>query len=65
VVALILMRKKLLIYDRMDTDDREREIWTMHLRGRDEKVFVMDPKLTEDRIAEVSADLSEIMEGDF
>lgn len=65
VVALILMRKKLLIYDRMDTDDREREIWTMHLRGRDEKVFVMDPKLTEDRIAEVSANLSEIMEGDF
>jgi len=65
VVALILMRKKLLIYDRMNTDDREREIWTMHLRGRDEKVFVTDPKLTEDQIAEVSADLSEIMEGDF
>lgn len=65
VVALILMRKKLLIYDRMDTDDREREIWTMHLRGRDEKAFVMDPKLTEDQIAEVSANLSEIMEGDF
>jgi len=69
VLALILMRKKLLIYDRMDKDDEDREVWSMHFRSADDadnnKHLVIDPKLTEDQIAEVSMNLSEIMEGDF
>jgi len=69
VLALILMRKKLLVYDRMDQDDEGREIWSMHLRGADigddNQHLVIDPKLTEDQIAEVSMNLGEIMEGDF
>jgi len=41
----------------------------MHLRradiGDDNQHLVIDPKLTEDQIAEVSMNLGEIMEGDF
>jgi len=67
VLALVLMRKKLLIYDRMTTDDEGREIWSMHLRASDppDEHLVIDPKLTEDQITEVSENLGEIMEGDF
>jgi len=69
VVALILMRKKLLVYDRMDTDEEGREVWSMHFRGAeandDSQHLVIDPQLTEDQIAEVSMNLGEIMEGDF
>lgn len=67
VLALVLMRKKLLIYDRMSTDDEGQETWSMHLKGSDppDEHLVIDPKLTEDQIAEVSESLGEIMEGDF
>jgi len=67
VLALVLMRKKLLIYDRMATDDEGREVWSMHLRASDpsDEHLVIDPKLTEDQLAEVSDSLGEIMEGDF
>jgi len=66
-LALVLMRKKLLVYDRMTTDDQGREVWSMHFRGSDASAeqLVIDPKLTEDQIADVSDSLGEIMEGDF
>jgi len=67
VLALVLMRKKLLIYDRMVKDDEGREVWSMHLKSSDpsDEQLVIDPKLTEDQITEVSNSLGEIMEGDF
>jgi hypothetical protein len=67
VLALVLMRKKLLIYDRMTTDDEGRELWSMHFRAGDssDEHLVIDPKLTEEQITEVSGSLGEIMEGDF
>ncbi|MBL7221930.1 MAG: hypothetical protein ISS69_17620 [Phycisphaerae bacterium] len=67
VLALVLMRKKLLIYDRMTTNDEGQEVWSMHLKASDpgDTHLVIDPKLTEDQITEVSNSLGEIMEGDF
>ncbi|MDP6046796.1 MAG: hypothetical protein QGH94_05760 [Phycisphaerae bacterium] len=67
VLALVLMRKKLLIYDRMGANDEGQEVWSMHFKGTDasQEQLVIDPKLTEDQIAEVSNSLGEIMEGDF
>jgi hypothetical protein len=68
VLALVLMRKKILIYDRMGKDDEGREVWSMHFKGSGDspqEQLVIDPKLTEDQIAEVSDSLGEIMEGDF
>ncbi len=65
VLALVLMRKKLLIYDRTDTDQADIDVWTMHFRKSDEKHKVIDPKMDEEKIAEVSRGLSEIMQGDI
>ncbi|MBT3198428.1 MAG: hypothetical protein HN350_00770 [Phycisphaerales bacterium] len=68
VLALVLMRKKILIYDRMGVNDEGQEVWSMHFKGagpEPEEQLVIDPKLDEDQIAEVSDSLGEIMEGDF
>jgi hypothetical protein len=68
VLALVLMRKRLLIYDRMTTNDDGQEIWSMHFKGSGDtpqEQLVIDPKLDENQIAEVSNSLGEIMEGDF
>jgi len=63
VLALVLMRKRLLIYDRSDTDADGGELWTMHLRGDDRKHMVVNPKMDEEQTAEVSEKLGEILEG--
>jgi len=66
VLALVLMRKKLLVYDRGEKRDDGTEIWTMHIRGGNEtKYAVVDPHMDEDKIAEVSRQLGEIMEGEL
>jgi len=65
VLALVLMRKKLLVYDRSDKDEAGNELWTMHFRKSDQKHKVINPGMDEDKIAEVSRSLSEIMEGDL
>lgn len=63
VLALVLMRKKLLAYDGLKKED-DQEIWRMHFRnGR--ACEVVDPKLDEEKIAEVSAQLGQIMETDL
>lgn len=64
VLALVLMRKKILQYQSSKTNDQGQDIWNMRLRGGS-FYDVVDPKLSEDEIAEVSENLSEIMEGDF
>jgi len=63
VLALVLMRKKLLVYDRTDRADPAQEVWQMHLRGSDAAVRVVNPHLDDDKIAEVSGQLGQIMEG--
>ena len=65
VLALVLMRKRLLIYDRSDTDADGEELWTMHLRGDDGKHMVVNPQMDEEQTAEVSEKLGEILEGEL
>jgi len=65
VLALVLMRKKLLVYDRADKGSDGLDVWTMHFKGSDTKHRVIDPDLDEDRIAEVSQHLGEILEGEL
>jgi hypothetical protein len=65
VLTLILMRKKLLAYEGMTRREDGTELWKMRVRGQNTMHEVVDPKLDEDRIAEVSASLGDIMEGDF
>ena len=65
VLALVLMRKKLLIYDRSEELGDGTDIWAMHFRKSDEPQKVIDPNMDEEKIADVSRSLGEIMEGDL
>jgi hypothetical protein len=60
VLGLILMRKKMLIYDTSRTEDG-RDIWEMHFKGREDKLDLLDPKLDESQMAEVSQQLGQIL----
>jgi len=65
VLALVLMRKKLLIYDRTEREEDGTEVWQMHFRGTGLMHSVIDPGMDEDKIAEVSGELGEILEGEL
>jgi hypothetical protein len=62
VLALMLMRKRLLIYDGRSTDEAGREVWKMHYRNQGETVQVIRPELSEQQVAEVASRLGEIFE---
>jgi len=63
VLALVLMRKKLLVYDKSETAaDDGRDVWKMHFKGSGQTHEVIDPNMDEEKIAEVSRHLSEILE---
>lgn len=63
VLALVLMRKKLLVYDRAERLDDGTEVWKMHFKGGDQTHSVIDPKMDETKIADVSSQLGQILEG--
>ena len=65
VLALVLMRKKMLVYDRMLRKEDGSEVWTMHFKGSDQIHEVIDPKMDEDKIAQVSQHLGEILQGEL
>lgn len=65
VLTLVLMRKKLLVYESALPTDDGREVWTLRVRGQDRRVEVLDPGLDEESIADVTSQLGQIMEGDF
>jgi len=65
VLALVLMRKKLLVYERAERLSDGREVWAMHLKGSDQRHQVIDPHMDEDKVAEVGRQLSEILEGEL
>jgi hypothetical protein len=62
VLALVLMRKKLLVYDRTRAEADGREVWLMHLRGQQRQREVVDPHMDDEKIADVSRQLNQIME---
>lgn len=65
VLALILMRKKVLVYDRSVKDEAGRDVWRMHLRGDERPHEVIDPQMDDEKIADVSRRLGEILEGEL
>jgi len=64
VLGLILMRKRRIVYESSRTDG-EREFWTVRFRGKDEKLDLLNPKLNEQQVAEVSTQLGEILSADL
>ena len=69
VLALLLMRKKLIKYEGTDPpvpvengdNGNAVEIWRMAFRGSDQPVRVINPHLTTEQIGEVSQQLSAIL----
>lgn len=64
VLGLILMRKRYLVYE--STREAEgREIWSVRFKGREDHLDLVNPKLNEQQIGEVSSQLGEILNGDL
>ena len=60
VLALVLMRKRLLIYE-STRKDGEGEIWSVRLKGREDILDLLNPKLDESQMKEVGDQLSQIL----
>jgi hypothetical protein len=60
VLGLILMRKRIVTYEGTQVVDGK-EVWSMKLRGRDTPLELVNPHLGEEQVAEVSRQLTEIL----
>jgi len=60
VLGLILMRKRLVIYE-TTRHDPGRDVWIVRLKGRTEQMDLADPKLDEAQMAEVSQQMRQIL----
>jgi hypothetical protein len=64
VLALILMRKRILKYDDTRTED-DREIWRLRIVGEKQIVEVINPHLDEEQIEQLSSQIGEILQTDL
>ncbi len=60
VLGLILMRKRLVIYEATRREEG-RDVWVVRLKGREDRLDLVDPKLDESQVADVSRQLGEIL----
>src|SRR5688500_7981316 len=60
VLGLILMRKRLVVYEGARNDEG-RDVWVVRMKGREDRLDLVDPKLNEQQVAEVSQQLGEIL----
>jgi hypothetical protein len=63
LLALILMRKRLLKYDRT-VHEGDSEVWLMRLRGDERQHKVVNPQLAEDQLEAVGQQLGTILHED-
>jgi hypothetical protein len=64
VLGLILMRKRRIVYE-STRHEGEKEIWSMRFKGREDKMDLVNPRLDEQKVGEVSQQLGEILNGDL
>ena len=60
VLGLILMRKRIVLYE-TTRQEEGRDVWVVRLKGREDRLDLVDPKLSEGQVAEVSQQLGEIL----
>ncbi len=60
VLGLILMRKRMLLYETSGEMDGK-EIWTVRLKGTENRLELLNPRLSEQQVLEVSQQLGEIL----
>jgi len=64
VLAMILMRKRILKYDETKTVD-DKEIWRLRIVGDKRIVEVINPHLDEEQIEQLSSQMGEILQTDL
>lgn len=64
VLALILMRKRILKYDETKNVD-DQEVWCLRIVGEKQIVEVINPHLDEEQIEQLSSQISEILHADL
>jgi hypothetical protein len=64
VLMLVLMRKRILKY-KSSTVEGDSEKWLLRVTGQDREVEVVDPKLTEDKIEQLTAQMGVILQVDL
>jgi hypothetical protein len=64
VLGLILMRKRLLVYESSHLESG-REFWSVRIKGREQIIDVVNPKLSEEQVGEVSGQLGQILSGEM
>src|SRR5260221_12202248 len=60
VLGLILMRKRLIVYE-TSRNDGPKEIWQVRFKGKEEILDLLNPRLEESQILDVSNQLDEIL----
>jgi hypothetical protein len=60
VLGLILMRKRLIVYEG-SRHEADRDYWIVRMKGKEEHLDLIDPKLNEQQVAEVSQQLGQIL----
>ena len=69
VLALVLMRKRLLRYEcsekRTDECGQEREWWQMKPKGSDQPIDVLNPQINDEQIQKVTEQLGQILEAEL
>ncbi|NLX05144.1 MAG: hypothetical protein GXY33_08375 [Phycisphaerae bacterium] len=63
VLALIVMRKRLLRYISTETTDGK-EVWVVKLTGEDAELRIVNPHLTEEQLEQIREQLAEVLAGD-
>ncbi len=68
VLGLILMRKRLVIYESTRHEPPAagdpsggRDVWVVRMKGREDRLELVDPKLNEQQVIEVSQQLGEVL----
>lgn len=60
VLGLILMRKRLIVYE-ASRHDQEQDVWVVRMKGKDDRLDLIDPKLNEQQMIEVSQQMGQIL----
>jgi len=67
VLGLVLMRKKLLVFEGQEdaTEGEQGNYWLLKKRKSDQVLRVFNPQLDDEGVASVTAQISEILDGEL
>jgi len=61
VLGLILMRKRLLVYEGAKKNGAGADVWVVRLRGTEDVMDLVDPRLSSQQVSELAGQLTEIV----